>query len=102
MVSKQINLKNRSYYFLNDQISMINFNAENLKLDKKSVMDINIYYIGYVTKKPEHNINSVNPLYLFINDLDGFIDEKNGNKYLNISLTDSNDDVLIKYAEVWN
>ena len=87
---------------MNDQISMINFNAENLKLDKKSVMDINIYYIGYVTKKPEHNINSVNPLYLFINDLDGFIDEKNGNKYLNISLTDSNDDVLIKYAEVWN
>ena len=102
MVSKQINLKNRSYYFLNDQIWIVNFNAKNLKLDKKSVMDINIYYIGYVIKKPEHNINSVNPLYLFINDLDGFIDEKNGNKYLNISLTDSNDDVLIKYAEVWN
>ena len=65
-------------------------------------MDINIYYIGYVTKKPEYNINSVNPLYLFISELDGFIDEKSGNKYLNITLTDSNNDVLIKYAEVWN
>ena len=65
-------------------------------------MDINIYYIDYVTKKPEHNINSVNPLYLFIIELDRFIDEKNGNNYLNITLTDSNNDVLIKYAEVWN
>ena len=41
-------------------------------------MDISIYYIGYVTKKPEYNINSVNPLYLLISELDGFIEEKNG------------------------
>ena len=87
MVTKQINLKDRSYYFWNDQIWINNFDVKNLKLDKKSVMDINIYYIGYVTKKPEYNINSVNPLYLFISELDGFIDEKNGNKYLNITLT---------------
>ena len=65
-------------------------------------MDINIYYIGYVNKKPEHNINSVNPLYLFISELDRFIDEKNGNKYLNITLTDSDKDVFIKYEEVLN
>ena len=39
---------------------------------------------------------------MFISELDGFIDEKNGNKYLDITLADSNDDVLIKYAEVWN
>ena len=37
-----------------------------------------------------------------IKGLDGFIDEKNGNKDLNITLTDSNNDVLIKYAEVWS
>ena len=47
-----------------------------LKLDKKSVMNINIYYIGYVTKKTEYNIDSVNPFYLFISELDGSIDEK--------------------------
>ena len=102
MVTKQINLKNKSYYFWNDQIWINNFDDKNLKLDKKSAMDINIYYIGYVTKKPKYNINSINPLYLYINELEGFIDEKNGNKYLNISLTDSNNDVLIKYAEFWN
>ena len=65
-------------------------------------MDINIHYIGYVTKKPEYNIDSVNPLYLLIRELDGFIDEKEGNKYLNITFTDSNNDFLIKYAEVWS
>ena len=57
-------------------------------------MDISVYYIGYVTKKPEYNINSVNPLYLFIVELDGFIEEKEGNKYLNISLTHNNNEVL--------
>ena len=100
IVTKQINFKNASYYFWNDQIWINNFDVENLKLDKKSVMNINIYYIGYVTKKQEYNINSVNPLYVFISELDGFIDEKNGNNYLNITLTDSNNDVLIKFAEV--
>ena len=54
-----------------------------------------------VTKKPEYNIDSVSPLYLYIRELDGFIDEKGGSKYLNITLTDSNNDVLKKYAEVW-
>ena len=102
MVVKQLNIKNRTYYFYNELINLEKFNSSLLKLDKKSSMDIDIYYIGYVTKKTEYNINSVNPLYLLIKKLDGFIDEKEGNKYLNITLTDSNNDVLIKYAEVWN
>ena len=73
-----------------------------LKLDKKWSMDISIYYIGNVTKNPEYNIDSVNPLYLLIGELDGFIEEKEGSKYLNISLTYNNNDVLIKYAEIWS
>ena len=36
-------------------------------------MNISIYYIGYVIKNPEYNINSVNPLYLLIDKIDGFI-----------------------------
>ena len=59
-----------------------------------------MYYIGYITKKSEYNIDSVNPLYLLISELDGFIEEKEGSKYLNISLTFNNDDVLVKFAEV--
>ena len=57
-------------------------------------MNLGIYYIGYVTKKPEWNVNSVNPLYLMINRTDGFLGEKNGDKYLNIASTDRNSEVL--------
>ena len=102
MVIEQLNIKNRTYYFYNYLINLEKFNPSLLKLDKKSSMDINIYYIGYVTKKHEYNVNSVNPLYLLIKKLDGFIDEKEGNNYLNITLTDSNNDALVQYAEVWS
>ena len=51
-------------------------------------------------KKEEYKINSVNPLYLLIYKIDGFIEEKTGNKYLNIVLTDNNDEVLRQYGEV--
>ena len=85
MVTKQLNIKNRTYHFWNDQINIKNFNPALLKLDKKSSVGASIYYIGYVTKKHEYNINSVNPLYLVVAELDGFIKEKNGSRYLNIA-----------------
>ena len=37
-----------------------------------------------------------------INRTDGFIDEKNGDKYLNIALTERNSEVLKQYSDVWN
>ena len=35
MTTKQIDIKNRSYYFCNDLINIKNFNPNMLKLDKK-------------------------------------------------------------------
>ena len=32
---KQINIKNRTYYFYNDQINLKDFDASMLKIDKK-------------------------------------------------------------------
>ena len=101
VTTKQLNIKNRIYYFWNHLINLKDFDPNLLKLDKKSSMDISIYYIGYVTKKSDYSIDSVNPLYLLIGVLDGFIEEKEGSKYLNISLTNSNNDVLVKFAKVW-
>ena len=49
--TKQINIKNRTYYFYNDIIDLENFDARLLKIDKKSYKDIDIYNIGYITKK---------------------------------------------------
>ena len=101
MVTKQLNIKNRNYFY-NDLINIKNFDPKLLKLGKRSSMDISIYYNGYVTKKAEYNIDSVNPFYLLIGEINGFIEEENGSKYLNIALTDSNNEVLKKYAEVWS
>ena len=36
MTTRQLNTKNRSYYFYNDLINVLNFEASNLKLDKKT------------------------------------------------------------------
>ena len=57
-------------------------------------MGFNIYYIGYITKKPQCYLNSVNPLYSMINRTDGFIEEKDGDKYLSIASTDRSSEVL--------
>ena len=93
-ITKQMNIKNRTYYFYNDLIKLFNFDQNMLKLDKKTFKGINIYYIGHVTKKEEYKINSVNPLYLLVYKIDGFIEEKGENKYLNIAFTDNNDELL--------
>ena len=63
---KQINIKNRTYYFYKDQINLKGFNTRFLKIDKKNYKEIGVYYIGYVTGKKIancNNINSINPLY---------------------------------------
>ena len=60
-------------------------------------MSLDIYYIGYVDKKLEWNANSVNPLYLMIDRIDGLIEEKTGVKYLNNGSKDRNSEVLKKY-----
>ena len=94
---KQINIKNRTYYFYNDIIDLENFESNLLKIDKKSYKDISIYNIGYITiKKIDdcENIYSVNPLYLQINHVSGYIEEKRVNKYLMFDSTDENKELL--------
>ena len=58
MTTKQLNIKNRTYYFYNDLINITNFEASNSKLDEKQSMDLDFYYIDYVDKKPEWGVNS--------------------------------------------
>ena len=42
---KEINIKNRTYYFLNDMINIEVFDPNLLKIDKKSYKNIDIYII---------------------------------------------------------
>ena len=48
---KQINIKNWTYYFYNDQINSKDFDGRLLNIDKKNYKEIGIYYIGCVTVK---------------------------------------------------
>ena len=78
-VVKQIDIKNRTYYFYNDMINIKNVDPILLKIDQKSYKNIGIFNIGYITiKKIDdwENISIVNPLYLIIAHANGYIEEK--------------------------
>ena len=102
---KQINIKNQTYYFYNDIINLTNFESNLLKIDKKSYKNIGIYNIGYITileNDDDQSIYSVNPLYLQLNHANGYIEEKNKNKYLIFNSTDESKELLKKYSDVWS
>ena len=104
-IIKQINIKNRTYYFYSDIIDLENFKSNLLKMDKKLYKDIGVYNIGYITiKKIDdcENINSINPLYLNITHASGYIEEKSANKYLVFDSTDENKELIKKYNDVFN
>ena len=95
---KEINIKNRGYYFHEDMINIKNFHSNLLNIEKKPYEDVNIYYISYITIKKFsdcENIHSVNLLYLIINSVTGYFKEKIGEKYLILDSTE-------KYEEVFS
>ena len=94
---KRINIKNRTYYFCNEIIDIKHFESRLLKIDRKSYKNTSIYNIGYITiNKIDdcENIHSVNPLYLCIDQVSGYIEEKGLNKYLVFDSTDENKELL--------
>ena len=104
---KQINIENRNYYFYNDIIDLKDFEPNLFKIDQKHYKEINIYYSGYITirKIDEYeSIYSVHPLYLRINNESGYIEQKDGNKYLIFDSVDENREVLKKIRRClgWN
>ena len=104
---KELNIKNRTYYYFDDTIEIRNFHSDLLKIDEKSHRDFDIYYINYNTIKKfsncncdcncdcdYENIRSVNALYLIIYSATGFFKEKYNEKYLILDWTE-------KYEEVF-
>ena len=103
--TKEINIKERTCYFYNDIIDLKTFDSKNLKLDKKTYKNLDIYNIGYVTIKKTgygYDVNSLNPLYLRINNASGYIKEINKDKYLIFDDTDKNKELLEKYDHVFS
>ena len=101
---RQINIKNRSYYFYNDIIDFDEFDESKIKIDKKDFNGIDIYYLVYQYQKQiaECNvINSVNVLYLRIREIwvVNFKKGKDDNVWYLIIFGDA--DILRKFANIW-
>ena len=100
---KQINIKNRIYYFYNDIINLDEFDGSKIKVDRKNFNNIDINYLGYEYKKKItecNEINSVNSLYLRIKDMKvQFRKGKSDHVWCLIIFGDA--DVLRKFANIW-
>ena len=61
---KNIDIKNRTYYFFNDITNIKNFDSNNIKIGKISYKNILIYFVRYVTIKDLKYVKTfcVNPL----------------------------------------
>ena len=70
MSIKSLKIKNESMFYPNDMIQLYNFDSQLLKINKRENRENdNIYYISYKINKPEHDINSMNNLYLVVDHL---------------------------------
>ena len=94
---KDIDMKNRTYYFFNDIINIENFDP-NIKIDEKSDKNILIYCIRYVMIKDSKyvKIHCVNPLYLIFRNVSGYFEEINKSKYLTLVPTNESKEKIKK------
>ena len=62
-----------------------------------------MYYIAFVMIKDSKyvKINSVNPLYLTFNKMNGYFEEINENKYLALVPTNESTEKIRKHEELW-
>ena len=98
MAAKSLKIKNELMLYPDDMIHLNNFDSELLKINKRENRENNnIYYIYYKINKPEHDINSINNLYLVVDHFYGKIEKINGSKdrYLVI-----NNDVTINEENI--
>ena len=68
----------------------------------KLIFILNIYYIKYIpTKTLDHADDGRDYLYLFLDDVDGYIEENNGIKHLVFTPAEKNKDALKNYKNLW-
>ena len=85
---RQMKIKNRPDYLFNDNmiVNIKDFDSNLLEIKNlsfKGVFSLNIYYIKYIpTKSLDHVDDDKDYLYLSLDDLDGYIEEDDGIKYL--------------------
>ena len=74
--------------------------------DYLQIKNIQVYYIKYIPTKSTdrewvYNDDDKDILYLFFDDVDGYIEENNGIKYLVFTSTERNKKTLKNYRKPW-
>ena len=94
---RDLNIKNRTYYYFDDIIDIKKFESNLLKIYNKLHKDFDIYYIAYdmVTKFGDCNsICSVNHLYLIFHSATRYFKQEYGEKYLILDSNKKSKEVL--------
>ena len=106
---RQMKIKNRQDYLFSGNmiVNIKDFGTNLLKINKlsyKGVFSLNIYFIKYISTK---NLNHMGVnhdkdfLYLFLDDLDGYIKEDDGIKHLVFTPAEKNKEALKNYKNFW-
>ena len=88
---KRVEIKNRHFSYFARLINILDFNSKKLDIQIKGNHYIDIFYFQYDSK----------PLYLVVDNISGYIEENDGNMYLNlVSCNQFEDLTYLKYEKV--
>ena len=100
---KSLEIKNKTNYDWDDIIYINDFDVNSLEIIKReSRIGANIYYTGYVLNQ-DYDYDVINPLYLVMNRLIGYIEEIEGwsDKYLVVAKSVCNKDIIGVLDVLW-
>ena len=81
-----LDIKNRLFTLFAKVVNIVDFNPKRLNIQKEGSGELCIYYIKY----------NKDPFYLVIDDLKGYFEENNDNKYLTMSKSQK-----MLYTRIW-
>ena len=81
-----LDIKNRLFTLFAKVVNIVDFNPKRLNIQKEGSGELCIYYIKY----------NKDPFYLVIDDLKGYFEENNDNKYLTMSKSQK-----MMYTRIW-
>ena len=100
---KSFKIKTKTNYNWNDIVYINDFDVNSLEIiNRKSRIAANIYYTGYFLNS-DYDCDTINPLYLVINRLIGYIEEIEGSsdKYLVVAKSVRNKNIIVVLDVLW-
>ena len=109
---RQMKIKNRPDCLFNDNkiVNVKYFDSRLLEINNssfKGVFSLNIYCIKYIPTKSFNRVSidktddDEDFFYLFLDDVNGYMEENDGIKYLVFTPTDKNKEALKNYTKLW-